>query len=54
MTLPEFDIDEIPGLETKTGTYGSSITGGGSSDDRVIAVMVYIYNTASAEGVSDL
>ena len=53
MTLPEIDIDEIPGLEAKTGTYGS-ITPGGVSDDRVIAVMVYVYNTASAEGVSDL
>ena len=53
MKLPEIEIDEIPGLETKTGAYGS-IMPGGQSDDRVISVMVYVYNTASAEGLSEI
>lgn len=44
MKLPEIELDEIPGLATKTGIYGSQMSGG-RSDDRVIAVMVYIYNS---------
>ena len=53
MKLPEIDLDELPGLETQTGVYGS-INGGGKSDDRVIAVMVYLYETASCEGLSEV
>lgn len=46
MKLPEIDLEEIPGLPTRTGVYGSMSreSGGGYSDDRVIAVMVYVYN----------
>jgi len=47
MNIPKIDLDTLPGLETKTGIYGSMSGGsGGHADDRVIAVMVYIY-TAS-------
>jgi hypothetical protein len=45
MKLPEIDLDEIPGLPTRTGVYGSMSGGhGGKSDDTVIVVMVFIYN----------
>ncbi|MFN2100178.1 hypothetical protein [Altererythrobacter sp. MF3-039] len=51
MKLPEIDLDEIPGLPTKTGVYGSmSGGGGGSSDDTVIVVMVFVYNSTHSEG----
>ena len=47
MKLPEIDIDQIPGLATKTGIYGSTgMSGGGRNDDRVVAVMVFIYNSS--------
>ena len=53
MKLPEIDLDEIPGLPTKTGVYGSLNGGGGKSDDSVIIVMVFVYNNATNEGVDD-
>ncbi len=56
MKLPEIDLDSVPGLPTKTGVFGSMSggrEGGGYSDDRVIAVMVYVYNNATNEGLSE-
>ena len=49
MKLPEIDLDDIPGLPTRTGMYGSigDGTGGGYSDDRVVALMVFLYNTSN-------
>ena len=48
MKLPKIELDQLPDLEEKTGIFGSATAGGGSggggySDDRIIALMVYVY-----------
>lgn len=53
MTPPKINLDDLPDLERTTGVYGSTSIGGGTNDDRVIAVMIYVYNTASNEGLTD-
>jgi len=53
MTLPTINLDELPDLDRKTGVYGSTSIGGGGTDDRVIAVMIYVYNSVSNEGLND-
>lgn len=45
MNTPKIDLDTLPNLKTMTGVYGSMSGGsGGYHDDRVIAVMTYIYS----------
>lgn len=44
MELPEIDIASLPGLDTMTGLFGSLSAGTGPSvDDRIIVIMVYLY-----------
>lgn len=45
MPLPKIDLDTLPCLETETGVFGSlaNETAMVGVDDRVIAVMVYVY-----------
>lgn len=47
MELPKIELDQIPDLEEKTGAFGSTTagSGGGYSDDRIIALMVYVYTS---------
>ena len=54
MKLPEIELNSVPGLPVKTGVYGSSNGGGGRSDDSGIAVMVFVYNNATNEGLSEV
>lgn len=44
MKLPEIELNEIPGLPTRTSVYGG-LQGGGHNDDTVIVVMVFVYNS---------
>lgn len=48
MNLPKIELEQLPELEEKTGVFGSvtSSGGGGYSDDRVIAIMVYVYTSS--------
>ncbi len=48
MELPEIDIDSLPDLGTVTGVFGSLADGASATlDDRIIIIMVYLYNHAS-------
>lgn len=46
MQLPKIDASQIPGLETATGIFGStSELSVAAPDDRVVVLMVYLYDT---------
>lgn len=50
MDLPKIDISSLPGLDTVTGLFGSlSANGGPTVDDRVVVIMVYVYETVDPE-----
>lgn len=44
MNLPKIDLETLPGLDTVQGLFGSlSGLASASVDDRIIVLMVYIY-----------
>lgn len=46
MNLPAIDLASLPDLDTATGMFGSlSDQANAASDDRVVVLMVYIYET---------
>ncbi len=46
MELPKLDLSSLPDLDTVTGMFGSlSDLANAASDDRIVIVMVYIYET---------
>lgn len=52
MNLPKIDLASLPGLETAVGMFGSlSPMAGPGSDDRVVIVMVYLYETVPPSAV---
>ncbi len=46
MSHPAIELASIPSLDTATGIFGSSAQTGVAYDDRVVAIMVYVYNVA--------
>ena len=49
MNLPKIDLASLPGLETAQGLFGSAAQLGATYDDSIVAIMVYIYDTAPPE-----
>lgn len=49
MNLPKIDLSSLPGLDTVTGLFGSLVSGGPTVDDRVVVIMVYVYETVATE-----
>lgn len=47
MNLPSIDISALPDLSTITGVFGSvgRVIDGASSDDTIIIMMVFVYET---------
>lgn len=43
MKLPKISLDQIPGLEGAQALFGSVMQAGGQSDDRIVEIMVFIY-----------
>lgn len=46
MNLPSLDIASLPGLENATGLYGSQPLAASGMDDRLIIIMVYVYDVS--------
>lgn len=46
MNLPKIDISSVPGLDSAAGLFGSLAQAGGTYDDGVVVIMVYVYDTA--------
>ena len=52
MELPRIDLSSLPGLDTVTGLFGSlSANGGPTVDDRIVVIMVYLYEIAPTEAL---
>ncbi|WP_427965731.1 hypothetical protein [Altererythrobacter sp.] len=45
MNLPQLDLASLPGLDIATGVFGSIAPGTGPYDDKIVAIMVYVYET---------
>lgn len=43
--MPKIDLASIPGLETAQALYGSLKSQADGVDDRIVDIMVYVYNT---------
>lgn len=44
MELPTIDLASLPGLDTVTGIFGSTLESA-LYDDRIVAIMVFVYDT---------
>ena len=44
MNHVNIDLASLPGLETATGIFGSTMAAGATYDDTVVAIMVYVYD----------
>ena len=51
MNLPKIDLSSLPGLESAVGLFGSVADLGPSYDDRIIIIMVYVYDTMPPDAV---
>lgn len=51
MNLPKIDLDVLPGLDAVQGLFGSlSDLANASVDDRIVVLMVYIYEMMPPSG----
>ncbi len=44
MDFPKIDLDQIPGLEGAQALFGSVMQAGGHNYDRIVEIMVYLYD----------
>ncbi|MEM6909075.1 MAG: hypothetical protein AAF494_10385 [Pseudomonadota bacterium] len=49
MDLPKLDLSTLPGLDTAQGLFGSASNASASYDDRIVDIMVYIYDVLPPE-----
>ncbi len=50
MNLPTIDLASVPDLDMATGIFGSlSPLAGPGSDDRIVIIMVYVYDMIPPE-----
>lgn len=51
MKIPAIDPASIPGLDTTTGVFGSVAVDAAASGDKIVAIMVYVYETVPPPSV---
>lgn len=51
MNIPTIALDQIPGLEGAAAMFGAVMQAGGGNDDRVVEIMVYLYEMLPPEAV---
>lgn len=44
MLEPSIDLSAIPGLDDAIGLFGSALLPGSQVDDRIVDLMVYVYD----------
>lgn len=49
MDAPKIDLNAVPGLETAQGLFGSLSQTTASYDDRIVDLMVYVYDVMPPE-----
>jgi len=43
MNIPKIDLDLLPVLEGAQALFGSVLQAGGQNDDRIVEIIVYLY-----------
>lgn len=51
MDFPKINLDQIPALEGAQALFGSVLQTNGTLDDRIVDIMVYIYEVLPPESV---
>lgn len=51
MNVPKIDLTSLPGLDIATGMFGSTAQSGTTYDDRIVAIMVYVYESVPPENL---
>ena len=51
MDLPQIDIGRLPLLDGATGLFGSLVGSGPTVDDRIVVIMVYVYELIPPESL---
>lgn len=52
MNLPKIELESLPTLDTASGIFGSlSDLATAASDDRVVIIMTYVYETLPPDSV---
>lgn len=49
MKIPSISLDQIPGLDGAMAVFGAMASGTGSNDDRIVEIMVYLYEVLPPE-----
>jgi hypothetical protein len=51
MNFPTIALDQIPGLEGAQALFGAALQAGGTNDDRIVEIMVYLYEIIPPEAM---
>jgi hypothetical protein len=51
MNIPTIQLEQIPMLEGAAALFGSVMQAGGTNDDRIVEIMVYLYEIIPPETV---
>lgn len=51
MDFPQINLDQIPALDGAQALFGSVMQAGGPIDDRIVDIMVYIYDVLPPEAL---
>jgi hypothetical protein len=51
MNFPQINLDQIPMLEGAQALFGSALRAEGPIDDRIVEIMVYLYEVMPPEAV---
>lgn len=51
MNFPTISLDQIPGLEGAQALFGAVLQAGGTNDDRIVEIMMYLYEIIPPEAV---
>lgn len=51
MNIPTISLDQIPGLEGAAALFGAMTQSPGSSDDRIVEIMVFLYEVFPPEAL---
>lgn len=49
MNIPRINLDQIPGLEGAQALFGAVLQAEGPIDDRIVEIMVYLYEAMPPE-----
>ena len=51
MDFPRINLDQIPALDGAQALFGSVMQAGGPIDDRIVDIMVYLYEVLPPEAL---